>query len=336
MSEPKRQLQTPQGDYGMITAGDYTLHDYRRSPLRPLGKLILNEGWKINIQGGRPFTYEDFKDNCGRGSFRNAIHRINSHYKGLVIRLYVSAIGFYCIRGSGVETRTVTANPMVVAPHQLSLVKTLAFLGEQVSGVHDIHLWFVCPELYASFDLVPSERSLDKRLQRITLSKGRFVNIVAHHTGSVSVRVKCTDEPFPRDSLTELLILLEEVWRRIASDYARDVRVVPAPADWIVKVWHFNRDGTGIAGPDFELTFRDFAGVLERYYRRRDGRYRLERIETVSRTIKELTDQRSIGSSRGSIPDDGATSVPFGINGVNDDGGDGDYHGGNDDRGVQR
>jgi hypothetical protein len=100
--------------------------------------------------------------------------------------------------------------------------------------------------------------------------------------------VKCSEEPFPRDNLTELLLVLEEVWRRLISDFVNDAKVVPPPGEWIVKLWHCNRDSAEIAGPDIEMTFRNLSDVLCRYYRKSDGRYRLEAIESVGRAIREL------------------------------------------------
>jgi hypothetical protein len=253
--------------------------------------------WRLIVEH-RPFSRADFPEYARSGAFRTAIYRFNKKYsQKAIIRLFTSGEGYYAIRGSGLESRPVTPAPIAGTPHELTLVETLLFLGEQVRGVHDIDLLFACPVLYESLPVVPDPSNLDKRLSTMSFGRGRKVAVVAHRTGTVSVRVKCSEEPFPRDNLTELLLVLEETGRRLISDYLNDVKALPSPGDWTVKVWHYNRDAFEIAGPDVEMTFRNLSDVLYRYYKRSDGRYRLETIENVGRTIRDLVRESSRAKS---------------------------------------
>ena len=66
-------------------------------------------------------------------------------------------------------------------------------------------------------------------------------------------------------------------------------------AEWVVKVWHYNRDGGSIKGADFEVTVTDLNDTLYRFYSKEfrgpTVRPRLERVETPGKPLVELMGQ---------------------------------------------
>jgi len=268
----------------LITELDYRTH------LSPLERRIVSKGWEIN-ERGQLFSFKDFAGDCSRGAFRNAISRINRRTKPrLIVHVGTSGIGFYAIRGSGMETRSMTHTHMV-GPPERCLVELLAFLGDQVTGVHNIHLDFQCPALYTVVDIVPNPQSLAKALLPVVFSGGRKVRVAIYRSGTVSVKVACSDDPFPRENLSELLMMLEQVWRRLVIDYIALARQIPPPAEWVVKRWEVNKDGREIAGPDVAMTYSSFSGVLMRFYRRGPNQARLEKLESVGKNLRDLIHQ---------------------------------------------
>jgi hypothetical protein len=264
-----------------------------RSPFSPLERRIVNKGWEIN-EKGQLFSFKDFAGDCSHGSFRNGISHINRKTKPkLIVHVDTSGIGFYAIRGSGLETRSMTRTHLV-GPAQQYLVEMLALLGDQVTGVHNIHLDFQCPALYPAVGIVPDPQSFAKALLPVIFSNGRKVRVTLYRTGSVSVKVACSDDPFPRENLSELLMVLDQVWSRLVIDYVTLARQIPPPAEWVVKRWEVNKDGREIAGPDVAMTFTSLSGVLMRFYRKGLDRVRVEKLESVGKTLRDLI-QETLG-----------------------------------------
>lgn len=263
-----------------ITASDDRPH------LSPLERHIIDAGWRMN-ENGQPFSFRDFVGVCSHGSFRNAILHINRKTNPpLVVHVYTSVIGFYAIRGSGVDSRSMTPVHSV-GPAQKTLAEILAILGNQVTGVHNIHLDFLCPALYSIVDVIPDPHSLDKALLPVIFSKGRKARVVVHRTGSVSVKVACSDEPFPRENLAELLMVLEEIWGKLVATYNL-AKEIPLPREWVVKRWEVNKDGREIDGPDISMTLSSFSGLLMRFYRKERDWIRVEKMEEVGKKLHEL------------------------------------------------
>lgn len=261
--------------------------------LGPRHRDLVERGWKINVEERRTFSIGDFKDFPSPGAFRTAIYRINSTAKEkLITCAYVSNVGFYVVRGSGLDPRTVTPLPTVDRPHQLNLVEMLLALGDEVACVHDLHLTFDCPAFYDTLQLVPDNSSKDKRLMVKRLEKSRTIGVTAHDTGTVSVRMGCSTHPFPRDNLTELFFVLERVRNEILVKYVHDPLKVPLVADWIVVRWDYNKDGAAISSERFQVTLAGLSDTLYQFYAKRfeEGvvRPRLEKVETPTKTLREL------------------------------------------------
>ena len=262
--------------------------------MRPIDRQILSQGMIFNMdpECPRPFSYLDFCK-IPHGTFRNSISRLMR-----IGRVYVVIEGhpkFYACKGSGIKPRLMTPTHMGGAGRIRSLEEILLFLGDAVVGLHDIRLLFHCSGLYSSLRLIPAKYSEDKRLLPMRFESGRTARIVTHRTDSVSVVVGCSDYPFPRDNLCELFFILERIRDRIQFRCLQEPIQVPPVADWMVTMWHYNRDGNEIAGERFEVTFRDLSNVLYRFYGKSTSagqfRPRLEKIESPKQTLREIAQE---------------------------------------------
>lgn len=78
------------------------------------------------------------------------------------------------------------------------------------------------------------------------------------------------------ESLSPGLILLEEFWERVRSDFPGDVLVVVARQDQLFVIDAANPSGVGLARRLVDATFEDGFGLLsDRIYRKRDGKLEL-------------------------------------------------------------
>lgn len=253
-------------------------------------KRLFDRGYKINTDPKLPasFCYKDFE--VSHGTFRNSISRL--------IRaklVYVNTPGhptFYACRGSGLKPQNVTLTRMVGSRHSPSMMDVLLSLGDAVAGVHDIRLLFDCPQLYDGLQLIPKRNSMDKQLLPISFGSGRVARVIAHRTGSISVIVGCSPNPFPRDNLTELSLILERVKDRLQFECLSAPLRVPPFSEWTVTQWHYNKDGGEISDAKYNITFRDLTGLLYRLYSKVFApgivRPRLERIESPRKTFAEI------------------------------------------------
>lgn len=239
----------------------------------------------------RPFSYLDFPK-IPHGTFRNSISRLMRI--GLVYVVIEGHPKFYACEGSGLKpkSKSMTLTPTGGKGVCGGLEEMLWSLGDAVTGVHDIRLLFDCPGLYSRLKLLPGEGNGDKRLSRIKFEKGRSAGITVHSPSSVSVFVGCSRSPFPRYNLSELCLILESVHEYIQFRCLSEPIQAPLIGDWLVVMWHYNKDGEEISGNSLSLKFRDFSGVICQLYAKSVGkgrvRPRLERIESPKKTVREL------------------------------------------------
>ncbi len=271
-----------------------TDHDTIARPrLTNLEQYILDKGYEINTDGECPngFSYLDFKDVMDEGTFRNKIANLR---KLKLAYIYIkSRPTYYAIRGSGLDSKKMTDDPIVgKSSHVVELIQALAFLGDRVTGVHDIHLTFSFPKLYEyAAALNPQAQKMDREIMAKSLQKKRRITVCAHNSGTVSVMVKCTEFPFSPNNLCELYAVLEQVRDELSFNLPKAERM-PLAGDWLVVTWHYNIDGGEIDGERFNLTFRDYSGVFSRIYSKRLSgdklHARIERIEAPGRSLTQL------------------------------------------------
>ncbi len=110
--------------------------------------------------------------------------------------------------GSGLR-KEVTPYRMGGDRSENNLTSLLIDLKDEVACVHDIRLRFSVEGFYERLQSVPHPRSGDKLLGLFKFEKARSVRAVAHHSGTLSILVGCSLNPFPRDNLNDLIFMLE-------------------------------------------------------------------------------------------------------------------------------
>lgn len=301
----------------------------------------------------RPFSYLDFirfevdgqEYKMTHGTFRNYISRLTR--EGLSEISYRSNVAFYSLRGvkfnkasrtamtgnhTGVSSSSTSVSPSVSSLSSNPLYRTIRNLPLGKSSVHDIHLRFASPRIYATISSLISEkaldygytvntRSLDILLPAWTMSD-LLVKATIHRTDVVSVVVGCSLNPVSLDfngiiRLTNALSIVEDRLSQIVgkshtaigsiveveanknspNDQGRRAGIIPPHSQWTVTMWHFGADASvEYAGEKFSVTWETAESVLVRAYTKVMGdtrtRIRLERQEYPKTTLADLIEQK--------------------------------------------
>jgi hypothetical protein len=275
----------------------------------------------------RPFSYLDFMKfeiegrefKMTHGTFRNNVSSLMK--EGLVEVSYKSSITFYTLRGikfdkasrfamtgnrTGVAGSLISVSPAESVPASISsnpLFRILKDLPLEQSSVHDIHLRFVSPQIYAIIYSSISKRSFDSsytinsRSKDILLPAWRIrdllVKATIHRTNTVSIIIGCSLNPVTLDTkaiirLTNALSIVEERIARLVkgSQNVSDIDVIdvnigidsssnlcsyhgiiPPFSEWIVTMWHFGADALiEYSGEKFSVTWETAENILIRAY----------------------------------------------------------------------
>lgn len=205
------------------------------------------------LQEHRPFSYADFMRfevngkvyNMSHGTFRNNISRLIK--EGLFEIAYRSNIAFYTLRGVkfGKASRIiVTSNHMgvpcssasvssVSASSSLSsnpVYRSIKDLPLDKRSVHDLHLRFASPQIYATINSSISDKSagLDCTVNSKSLDillpvwkiRDLLVKVRIHRTNTVSIVIGCSLRPVALDvsgiiRLTNTLSVVEDRLSRL-------------------------------------------------------------------------------------------------------------------------
>ena len=324
-------------------------------------------------QEHRPISYLDFirfeiggiEYKMAHGTFRNNISSFKKD--GLVEIAYASSIKFYTLRGvkfSNASRIAVTGNHMGVpsssasvsslsaasaspTPSSLSsnpLYRIIRDLPLNKNSVHDIHLRFASPQIYAivsssitnkalGYDYAVNTRSKDILL-RVWEIDGLLIKVSIHRTDIVSVVIGCSFIPITLDvngviRLTNALSIVEDRLSRIvegsrldkdskviggsvnrSGHWQRHARTVPVHTQWTVTMWHFGADGSiEYAGEKFSATWETAEDILVRAYCKvmadKRTRIRLERQEYPRTTLADAIEQKINSNQRsGGQPDE--------------------------------
>ncbi len=310
------------------------------------------------LQEHRPFSYTDFmrfevngkEYNMTHGTFRNNISCLKK--EGLFEIAYRSNIMFYTLRGvkfgkasriavtgnhmgvpysstsvSSVSTSSLSSNPIYRSIKDLPLDKRT---------VHDLHLRFASPQIYATINSSISDKSagLDCTVNSKSLDillpvwkiRDLLVKVRIHMTDTVSIVIGCSLNPITLDvsgiiRLTNTLSIVEERLSRLAKkacplggtiiahkDDSPNYRqtclsMIPLYSQWIVTMWHFGTDAlTEYSGEKFCMTWETAENVLIRAYSKvmtdNKTRIRLERQEYPNSSIAEVIEEKLAGNRR--------------------------------------
>ena len=284
----------------------------------------------------RPFSYQDLmrfevngqEYNMTHGTFRNNISHLVK--EGLVEIAYRSSITFYTLRGVkfGKASRIgMTGNHMGVPYSSASVSKSTSSLTSNPlyriirdlpldkNSIHDIHLRFDVPQIYAiisslisnkilGYDYTVNIRSKDILL-RVWKINGLLIKVSIHMTDTVSVVVGCSLNPIAMDingiiRLTNVLSIVKDRLSRLVEGSQGSV-VIPPHSVWIVTMWHFGADASvDYSGEKFSVTWETAENVLVRAYSKlmndNRTRIRLERQEYPRTTLADAIEQKINGN----------------------------------------
>jgi hypothetical protein len=272
----------------------------------------------------RPFSYLDFirfevdgqEYRMAHGTFRNNVSRLMT--EGLIEVSYKSNIAFYTLRGikfNKASWMAMTGNhpgvPIALSSSSLTrsstpssnpLYRIVRDLPLDKKSVHDIHLRFASPRIYATTSSSISTKALgydhtvNSKSKDILLSvwkiRDLLVKATIHRTDTVSVVIGCSLNPVVLDingiiRLTNALSIVEERLSRVVMGSRRtesssimgdinssgerhrdrDTITVPAHSDWTVIMWHFGADAlVEYSGEKFSVTWETAENVLIRAY----------------------------------------------------------------------
>ena len=274
----------------------------------------------------RPFSFLDFlrfevdqqEYHMTHGTFRNNVSTFIK--EGLVEVSYKSNITFYALRGvkfdracrivmtrdhTGVPYSSASVSPL---SHTTSLSSNPIYrivrdlpLGKH--SIHDLHLRFISPQIYAITSLAISNGTLGYDYTMNTRSKdvllrvwelcGLLTKVIIHRTDTVSVVIGCSLTPIELDvngviRLTNALSVVEDRLSRLieGSNVVKDTVIVdvgggsvnspndlhthgiiPKYSEWIVTMWHFGADASiEYSGDKFSVTWGTAENVLVRAY----------------------------------------------------------------------
>ncbi len=282
--------------------------------------LVYDEQRPVSYIDFMKFEVDEKKFRMSHGTFRNYISCLIK--EGLAEVAYKSNITFYTLRGVkfGKASRiTMTGNHTGVASYPISvssaesmpasissnpLYRILKDLPLDQSSVHDIHLRFVSPQIYAIMYSSNSKRSfgsnytINSRSKDILLPSWRIrdllVKVTIHRTDTVSIMIGCSLNPVTLDingiiKLTNALSIVEERISRLVEgsrnahgfgvidanvnfdSYSPSRRsynnIIPPFSGWTVTMWHFGADALiEYSGEKFSVTWETAENVLVRAY----------------------------------------------------------------------
>ncbi len=296
------------------------------------------------------FEVEGREFKMTHGTFRNIISCLIR--EGLVEVAYKSNITFYTLRGvkfgkasritmtdnhTGVPSSPISVSPAESEPASISsnpLHRILKDLPLDKSSVHDIHLRFASPQIYAIIYSSISKRrfgsnyTINSRSKDILLPAWKIrdllVKATVHRTDTVSIMIGCSLNPVTLDingiiKLTNALSIVEERISRLvegsrnahgfgvidanSSGQCSYHNVVPPFSEWVATMWRFGADAlTEYTGERFSTTWETAENVLIRAYSKvmndNRTRIRLERQEYPKATLADIIQQKLSSDKR--------------------------------------
>lgn len=196
----------------------------------------------------------------------------------------------------------MTSNPTGVRLAHNWLYKLLKRMPMEDHAIHDIHLKFTCPKIWALVTS-KSELPMDPDNKSIKLEEfirdeyGAEVGCVINRTDTLVVYISCSLVPFNTniDGLMLLITLLARVQQKLLgyvnelSDSNNQV-AVPSCLSWLVTLLHLGRDGKyRYTGQRFEINFGEAAFGLYHIYTKDFGETLKVRTEVLETPMKETS-----------------------------------------------
>lgn len=219
---------------------------------------FIQKAYQINVIRDDFWSFLDFLPYTSKDGFRKTIHRL----KPIIEKVIPSIPAFYKLRG--VPMRGVTKYPTGLKPRNVNLdfEKKLRNLKNQPPMMHDLHLLTLISGLHERLqknpNFVPNNRNKAFTV-RLNFDR-RFPTTINVYRDKMQVMVGCSQQPLPYSifGFLQLSSHLGQVVECLTA-YANHNFIHDPIPNWIVTLYHFNRDGLIIESPVFNYTITDLA-----------------------------------------------------------------------------
>jgi len=263
--------------------------------LQPCAKHILQRAQAIQGKEDRVWTFLDFIDKYAAGTIRNNL--VTLRKQGLIKRECRDFLAYYKLTGSKPKKKMTfyhILGGMGVREWVVDFVGFVEGLPWDDGAVHDVGLKFVVGGLY---ELVPWSTNVysKDRASPPFVKAGFECRVTCHNTGTVTVLVRCADQPFmvSHEGLASLSSVLGEIRSELLRFAEGKEIIIPVVPDWVVYTWHYGKDTKGVVkGRPFEVSFKTWCGTLGRIYLRKTQQVRGEHVESPQKPLPQVFAQR--------------------------------------------
>jgi len=263
--------------------------------LQPCTKYILQRAQAIQGKEDRLWTFLDFVDKYAAGTIRNNF--VTLRKQGLIKRECRDFLAYYKLTGSKPKKKMTFYHIRGGGGVRGLVVDFVAFVESlpwDDGAVHDVGLKFVADGLY---ELVPwsTDPCSKDRASPPFVKAGFECRVTCHRTGTVTVLVRCANQPFivSYEGLASLASVLGEVRSELLRFAEEKKVIIPVVPDWVVYTWHYGKDTKGVVkGRPFEVSFKTWCGTLGRIYIRRTQQVRGEHVESPQKSLPVAFAQR--------------------------------------------
>ena len=253
----------------------------------------------------RPFSYKDLLHfevdgqsyNPEYGTIRNKLSKFSQ--EGKIELCYIDTIAFYSLPGKKFgKDKLMTGNTTdiihynnnkhelykAIRKHPLyNMIKDIVFGKKRL---HDIHLSFNSEGLWKYLSDIDYYKKRTNSKKAIAfgyypIERYLSIQVIVQHTDTVNVIVRCSNNPIICDydgimRLSDALTRIEERLAAVVNDpnnktfnaeYNPSNIKIPNKDDWIITLWHLNRDSyEEYSGEKFQCSWKIAKNLFIRIY----------------------------------------------------------------------
>jgi len=258
----------------------------------PTQLKFIDRAYNINAVGGELWSYANFLSMMSKTNFRKTVQRLRPIIENVIRTNHV----YYKLKGVEMPY-CVTRNPTGLPPRNVTpdFDKLLRNLKNQPPMMHDLRIHARVTGLYENLlrnpDFKPHNQN--KAFTVYVPINYRFPTTVNVYSDKIQVMVACSQHPLPYsiNGFLELSSHLGSVCEYIKERSSTNFLYEPIP-NWVVTLYHFNRDGITIESPVFNYTLSDLSNHSVFYMKHfKDGtvKPRYEEHRTPHKTLAELS-----------------------------------------------
>lgn len=271
------------------------INTYHTRNITKAKRKFLHIAYNVNTKQKISFCVEDFRE---KGYSDNQFRQYVYQLKDMIVVESKSNPVFYKLKGIKLSNhpKKITENCMGVG--MKTLEESLDMLKHLPPQIHDIRIKFPSKNLHSILQkfrkLIPMKQNNQIHLEY------PYPNAIDAHRilcqinpKSVQIMISNTYSPIfcDPDGIFDLGTTLGHIRDYLLQRSDPNFVDIPEVRDWIVSMYHFNKDGITRSGKAAEIEISDFNSTLMRYYSKKmpDGttKDRLEIVQTPDIPIRE-------------------------------------------------